>query len=59
MCMLAANPFAFSPAEYALIALVAGGTTTAIAAWGNRVKTAFSRARAGAGAAAGQELAAA
>jgi hypothetical protein len=55
MCMLAANPFVFSPAEYALIALVAGATTTAAAAWGNRAKAAFARVRAGAG----RELAAA
>jgi hypothetical protein len=46
--MLVTNPFAFSPAEYALIALVAGATTTAIAAYGNQVKAAFARVRAGA-----------
>lgn len=59
MCMLAANPFVFSPAEYAIIACVAGGVTTAIAAYGNRVKAALARARAGAGEPAGPELAAA
>ena len=55
MCMLVTNPFAFSPAEYALIALVAGATTTAIAAYGNHVRAAFAKLRAGGG----RELAAA
>ena len=55
MCMLVTNPFAFSPAEYALIALVAGATTTAVSAWGAQAKTAFAKVRAGAR----QELAAA
>ena len=48
MCMLVTNPFAFSPAEYALIALVAGATTTAVAAYGAQVKAAFAKLRSGA-----------
>ena len=55
MCMHVTNPFAFSPAEYALFALVAGATTSLVAAYGNQVKAAFAKVRAGAG----QELAAA